>query len=81
MPTQPTSSPSRAYTPPVPIFTSWIDPQTGQAVEGYQLTTTWLATGHLLTVRIPQTSYTADNVDRAIRAAGAQDDAIAALGA
>lgn len=80
MPEPPKATTGRAYTPPVPIFTSWIDPQTGSSVEGYQITTTWLATGHLLTVRIPQTSYTVDNVDAAIRAAGAQDSAIAALG-
>lgn len=77
----PTAPMQRTYTIQTRQFTSWIDPNTGAAVEGYQITALWNATQQLLTVRVPTTSYTAANVDAAIRAAGAQDEAIANLGA
>lgn len=77
----PAQTTDRTYTIQTRPFTSWIDPVTRSALEGYEITALWHPTNQLITVRIPTASYTAAAVDHAIRAAGAQDDAIARLGA
>lgn len=58
---------------------SWYDYAAQRAVTGYVLTFTWLPTGSVLTVKIPDASYTADAVSRAILAAGNQDNTIHGL--
>lgn len=50
------------------------------AVAGWSIQAKWRATGTVLPVFILDDAYTADNVDRAIRAAGARDEAVHALG-
>jgi hypothetical protein len=61
------------------VHTSWYDQNTQSAVEGYVLTYTWLPTGSVLVTKIPDASYTADAVSRAILAAGNQDNTIHGL--
>ena len=51
-----------------------------RAEEGWNVTARWTATGTLLPVFVPLAQYVPDKVDALIRAAGAKDEAIAALG-
>lgn len=51
-----------------------------QAVPGWDIRAYWVATGTTLAVFVPDSRYTADNVDRLIRAAGATDEQIHNLG-
>jgi hypothetical protein len=51
-----------------------------QAVAGWQVKALWLKTGTILPVFVPDSAFTAENVDALIRSAGATDDAIHALG-
>ena len=57
----------------------WND-QLQQAVPGWDVRALWVRTGTILPVFVPDTQYTAENVDTLIRAAGEQDDKIHALG-
>lgn len=50
------------------------------AVPGWDIRALWLRTGTVIPVFVPDASYTPDNVDALIRAAGATDEAIHALG-
>lgn len=52
-----------------------------QAVPGWELKALWTRTGTVLPVFVPDTAYSAKNVDRLIRAQGELDDQIHALGA
>jgi hypothetical protein len=52
-----------------------------QAIPGWELRCLWLATGTTLPVFVPDSVYTPENVDALVKAAGATDDAIHALGA
>lgn len=55
--------------------------QLQRAEQGWELVARWEATGTLLPVFVPDDRYTPDQVDAAIRALGAKDDAIHKLGA
>lgn len=59
--------------------TDYFDPVLNESVRGIRLRVVWTATGTPLTVYLPLTSYTPDQVDAAIKAAGAKEDAIAGL--
>jgi hypothetical protein len=51
-----------------------------QAVPGWDVRALWVRTGTVLPVFVPDTQYTPENIDQLVRAAGAKDDAIHALG-
>jgi hypothetical protein len=51
-----------------------------QAVPGWDLRVQWLSTGTILPVFVPDTVYTPENIDTMIRAAGAVDERVHALG-
>lgn len=50
------------------------------AIPGWDIRARWTSTGALLPVFVPDDAYTPANVDTLIRAAGAVDDAVHALG-
>lgn len=50
------------------------------AVPGWEIKARWVSTGAVLPVFLPDASYTADNVDTLIRAAGARDEEVHRLG-
>lgn len=56
------------------------DADTQKAVPGWNLRVTWNATGTSLEVFVPDSAYTPEKVDAAIREAGALDDQIEKLG-
>lgn len=60
----------------VPYF----DERTQSSYQALRLRFTWLATGQVLTVYVPATA-TPDQINTAIVAAGAKDEALEALGA
>ncbi|HEY4441651.1 MAG TPA: hypothetical protein VGN14_14425 [Candidatus Elarobacter sp.] len=60
--------------------TPW-DDQLQKAVKGVTLTVRWTATGNIIPVFVSDANYTPAQVDAAIKAAGARDQAIAQLGA
>lgn len=49
-------------------------------IPGWDLRALWRSTGTFLPVFVPDSNYTAENVDALIRNAGATDDKIHALG-
>lgn len=51
-----------------------------QAVPGWDIRAQWIGTGTILPVFVPDASYTPENVDVLIRAAGAKDEQIHGLG-
>lgn len=51
-----------------------------QAVPGWDIRAVWIRTGTTLPVFVADANYTAENVDAAIRHAGAIDEQIHALG-
>jgi hypothetical protein len=51
-----------------------------QAVPGWDLRVQWVKTGTILPVFVPDTVYTPENIDTLIRAAGALDERVHALG-
>lgn len=57
----------------------WSD-DLNRAVPSWIVKARWNATGTVLPVVLPDTHYDATNVDKAIRAAGALDEQIHALG-
>lgn len=57
------------------------DPATQQAVEGWDVQARWTRSGTVLKVFVPLATYSATEVDTAIRQAGALDDQVGALGA
>lgn len=54
--------------------------QLQQAVPGWDLRVLWAKTGTVLPVFVPDTIYTAENVDRMVRDAGRLDEQMHALG-
>jgi hypothetical protein len=58
----------------------WVD-DLQAAVPGWELKAQWFPTGTFLPVFVADANYTPDNVDAIIRAAGARDERIHALGA
>lgn len=50
------------------------------AVPGWDIRALWISTGTVLPVFVPDSQYTADNVDKMIRHAGAIDEQIHGLG-
>lgn len=58
----------------------WSD-ELQSAVPGWELRALWIATGTVLPVFVADVNYTAENVDRLIRAAGRTDEQIHGLGA
>jgi len=56
------------------------DDQLQTAVPGWQVLALWLSTGTVLPVFVADSHYDATNLDTLIRAAGAKDDQIHALG-
>ncbi len=74
-------TPALTYTILLPtVHTTEWDAQLQQAVTGWQIRALWAATGNILPVFVPDTHYTPENVDTLIRAAGAVDEQVAALG-
>lgn len=61
------------------VHDSWYDYDAQRAQTGYVLRFKWLPTGSVLQVSIPDASYTADAVTRAVLAAGNQDNTIHGL--
>lgn len=57
----------------------WV-PDLQQAVSGWEIRAIWISTGTALVVFVPDSQYTAQNVDMAIRHAGAVDESVHALG-
>lgn len=51
-----------------------------QAVPGWDIRALWVATGTVLPVFVPDSQFTADNVDALIRHQGAIDEQIHSLG-
>lgn len=51
-----------------------------QAVPGWDIRALWVSTGTVLPVFVPDSQYTAENVDAFVRHAGAIDDQIHKLG-
>jgi hypothetical protein len=56
------------------------DDQLQAAVPGWELKYLWIRTGTVLPVFVPDAVYTPENVDVLVRAAGATDDRMHALG-
>lgn len=56
------------------------DADLNQTIPSWRLRVKWLATGSVLTVWVPVANYTPDQVNAAILAAGAKDEAIEKLG-
>lgn len=57
------------------------DDRLQDVVSGWQIKAQWASTGTVLEVFVPDSHYTADNVDTAIRQAGELDEQVHALGA
>jgi hypothetical protein len=57
----------------------WSD-DLGRAVPGWEIKALWNKTGTVLPIFLPDSSYTAENVDTLLRAAGARDEQIHELG-
>ncbi|PYO45025.1 MAG: hypothetical protein DMD33_00860 [Gemmatimonadetes bacterium] len=58
--------------------TKWVD-DLQEAVEGRDLKALWLSTGTTLRIFVPDKVYSAENVDKLLRAEGAEDERIHAL--
>lgn len=62
------------------VHVSQWDDQLQEAVPGWTLKVLWIRTGTVLPIFVPDQSYTPENIDTLVRAAGAKDDAVHALG-
>ncbi|MDE2469323.1 MAG: hypothetical protein KGL35_11415 [Bradyrhizobium sp.] len=74
------STPAATYSIVSRIHTAQWDSQRQQAIPGWEIKARWDKTGTILDVFVPDANYGAEQVDQAIRYAGALDDQIAALG-
>lgn len=61
------------------VHTTWYDTTAQQSYEGMDLKFIWKPTGSLLEVKIPDATYTAANVYKAILAVGNQDNTVHGL--
>lgn len=60
---------------------SWVNQLTNATESGVVVSALWNATQTPIVLKVPQAQYTPDEVNRLILAAGAKEDAMAALGA
>jgi len=74
------STPERTYTIISRVHVNTYDPRIAQVVPGWELKAVWGKTGTVLPVFVADQYYSAETVDAAIRAAGAQDEEIHSLG-
>lgn len=75
------TAPARDYTILTRTHIDKYDPNVQTVVSGWQLKVQWGNTGTILSVFVPDTVYTTDNVDALIRQQGDLDDQVGALGA
>lgn len=76
----PTESSGAAYRIVSRVHVNQWSNELQQAVAGWDIRALWISTGTVLPVFVPDSQYTAENVDNFIRHAGAADEKIHALG-